>query len=187
MTTPGVGPRDLAQRREVAGEPLAHLGDDDAAPSSGALQQRDREAELVVVRLGVRVAAPRREHGREQVLRRGLPGRARRRATTCSSGRSRRKRARDLLQRDERVADVHERASVADAGHAGRSRGRRARPRARVERGRDEVVTVARAAQRDEARAVARAHASRTPTTVGRRTGVADDAARGAARDLARA
>ena len=39
--------------------------------------QGDRQAELVVVRRGVRVAAQRRQHRREQVLGRGLPGRAR--------------------------------------------------------------------------------------------------------------
>ena len=40
------------------------------------VEQRDRQAELVVVRLGARVAAERREHRGEQILGRGLAGRS---------------------------------------------------------------------------------------------------------------
>ncbi len=44
----------------------------------GCVAERDRQTELVVVRLCVRVAALRREHGCKQVLGRRLSGRARR-------------------------------------------------------------------------------------------------------------
>src|SRR6202030_940737 len=87
--------------------------------------------------------------------------------------------ARDLLQRDQRVTDVNERASVAEVGHPGEVVVDERDAGARVERGGTEIVAVARAAQRHEARTVCEQTRVERPA-VGRRTGVADDATRGA-------
>ena len=115
----GVGPRDLAQLVEVAGEALPHLGDDDPR-RRGRVAQRDRQAELVVVRLRVRVAAPGRERRREQILGRRLSRRPADRDHVQLRA-IHAQRARDLLQRAQRVAHVHERASGPSGGAPAKS------------------------------------------------------------------
>ncbi len=182
----GVGPRDVAQRFEVARESLAHLGDDDSSRRRG-VAQRDREPELVVVRLRVGMTALRRERGREQILGRGLPGRpADRDHVQIRSVEA--KRSGNLLQRAERVADVHERAPRSEPGPVESRRHLecvidKRDMRARVERGRHEIVPVACPSERDEARARGECSRIERPRVDGR-TGVTDHTTQRAPGDL---
>ena len=144
-----VGLRDVAQRCDVAWEALPHLGHDRRG-RAGRVQQRDREPELVVVRLRARMHSMRSKRRREEILGRSLPGRARN-ADDPHVAPFAPYRPGDGLQSAHDVGGEHERVSFAHVDIAEGPLDQRD-ARAGTEGVGDEVVTVSIAHERDEAR-----------------------------------
>ena len=97
--------RDVAQQRKVTAT-RSPISVTITRAGAGVLHNVIGKPELVVVRRDVRVAAQRRQHRREQILGRRLPGRARDRDDVRDRRARRGAIGRHVLQRGERVADA---------------------------------------------------------------------------------